>query len=101
MADCRLVITSSTSVDVTGSSTKLTKDGPRNICASVSTGGISFASLLPILEKYLLNAEAIDWESFKVELLTTSFVGELKPFGFKEMSSLIPAQAFFYIFAIS
>ena len=88
-------MTSSTSVDVTGSSAKLfNKDGPRKICRSLSTGGISFASLLPISEKYLLHSEAIDWESFNIELLTLNFVGELKPLGFKDMSFLIPAQVF-------
>ena len=89
-------MTSSISVHVTGGSTKLfTKDGPNKTCGSVSTGGISLASLLPILEKYLLNAEAIVWESFKVELLTTSLVGKLKPLGFKDMNYFLAAQVFF------
>ena len=45
LADCRLVIRSSSSVDVTGSSIKLFTKGscPRKICGSVSTGGILLA----------------------------------------------------------
>lgn len=39
--------------------------------------------------KYLLKSGAIELESVIVELLTTSFEDELKPLGFRIISSLI------------
>ena len=59
--ECRLVITSSTSVDVTGSSIKIyTREGPMKTCGLVSTAIILFASFLPVSEKYVSNVEAIE-----------------------------------------
>lgn len=43
-----------------------------------------------MLEKYFLNSGAIELESVIVELSTTSFEDELKPLGFRIISSLIP-----------
>lgn len=44
-----------------------------------------------MLEKYLLKSGAIELESVIVELSTTSFEDELKPLGFRIISSLIPS----------
>ena len=51
--------------------------------------------LLPICEKYLLKAEAIDLGSLITKFSTIIFDGGFKPFGVKVISSLIPAHIFF------